>query len=168
MAAGGLRFFGRGFSRKEIPVLVAAELHAESDTRERFAEIIMKAAPKIQGFGGQYSLIVYSIDNIEFIEESFGQEDASRVLGEINGIIRQRIREIDSLISWDRTDFIILAQGADAASARALAERIRKEIETHSFEPIIKVNLSFCVASFRPEGGFSAPLSGGNFHGSLA
>ncbi|MBI2413068.1 MAG: diguanylate cyclase [Deltaproteobacteria bacterium] len=156
-------------ARKEVAVLVAAEMQAESDTRERFAEIIMKAAPKIQGFGGQYSLVVYSIDNIEFIKESFGQEDASRVLGEINGIVRRRIREIDALINWDCTDFIILAQGADAASARALAERIRKEVEAHSFEPIIKVNLSFCVASFRPEGGFSAPLSnGGNLNRAFA
>lgn len=149
-------------------MLVAAEMRAESDTRERFAEIIMKAAPKIQGFGGQYSLVVYAIDNVGFIESSFGLEAASRVLSEISSIVRQRIREIDALISWDSTDFIILAQGADSASAHHLAERIRKEIEAHSFEPVIKVNLSFCVASFRPNGGFSAPLSGGNFHGSFA
>ena len=149
-------------------MLVATEMHAESNTRERFAEIIMKAAPKIQGLSGRYSLVVYAIDNVKFIEGSFGPEAATRVLGEISSIIRHRIRDIDSLISSEGAEFVMLAQGADAGSARLLAERMRKEIESHSFEPIIRVHLSFCVASFMPEGGFSAPLSGGNFNGSFA
>jgi diguanylate cyclase (GGDEF)-like protein len=73
------------------------------------------------------SVLMLDLDNFRRINDSYGHGVGDRVLGEVAGRLRARLRGYDVLGRWDGGAFVVLAPGVpDDETLRALAEQIRR------------------------------------------
>jgi diguanylate cyclase (GGDEF)-like protein len=59
------------------------------------------------------------------------------------------MRKTDYLFRWGGEEFLILSSETQLDKAHALAERIRKAIESYKFKKVGKVTVSFGVTEFK-------------------
>ena len=73
------------------------------------------------------SVLMLDLDNFRRINDSYGHDVGDRVLGEVAGRLRARLRGYDVLGRWDGGAFVVLAPGLpDDETLRTLAEQIRR------------------------------------------
>ncbi|MBN1534718.1 MAG: GGDEF domain-containing protein [Spirochaetes bacterium] len=76
------------------------------------------------------SLIMVDLDNFRVINESLGQETGDRILLEVVGIIKRRLRDADILARYGGDEFTVLMPDTDVAAALTVAEEIRSDVES--------------------------------------
>ena len=73
------------------------------------------------------SVLMLDLDNFRRINDSYGHGVGDRVLREVAGRLRARLRGYDVLGRWDGGAFVVLAPGVpDDETLRTLAEQIRR------------------------------------------
>jgi diguanylate cyclase (GGDEF)-like protein len=75
------------------------------------------------------SLIMVDLDNFRVINDTFGQETGDRIILEVVGIIKRRLRDADILARYGGDEFTVLMPDTGADEALAIAESIRAEVE---------------------------------------
>jgi len=76
------------------------------------------------------SVLMLSIDNFNKINDNHGFSAGDEVIRHLSGLIRQHCREGDICGRYGGDDFALLLTGSDAASAKALAEQLRKAVSS--------------------------------------
>ncbi|EKD39947.1 MAG: Diguanylate cyclase with GAF sensor [uncultured bacterium] len=71
--------------------------------------------------------------------------------------LRKEVRRADTVVRYGGEEFVVILPGADKASAFAVAEKMRKQIESAdvvlpSGEPGKNITASFGIASFPDDG----------------
>ncbi len=88
---------------------------------------------RAQRYGLMFSLLFLDLDRFKEINDQHGHLAGSAALKEVGDLLRQCVRDVDTLFRYGGDEFAALLVESDAAAARAVAERIRKTIETHTF-----------------------------------
>ena len=85
---------------------------------------------------GALSLIMLDIDNFKRVNDVYGHKEGDRVIMSISDVLRKVIGEAeDSAIGrWGGEEFMVMLPGVSKDEAAALAERIRTEFSTVSYE----------------------------------
>ncbi len=105
------------------------------------------------------SLLLIDIDYFKKVNDTYGHPVGDLVLRHWGGLILSEVRASDIAARYGGEEILVIAPGASLAAAFALAERIRKKIETHDI-PIdnalkvkddIRFTVSIGVASLTPE-----------------
>ncbi len=96
-------------------------------------------------------MIMFDIDRFKDVNDTFGHTIGDHVLKTVADIVRNSMRQLDHFVRWGGDEFMIIATEADLNKAVALAERIRKIIESRHFEKVGKVTVSFGVTQFRKD-----------------
>ncbi len=115
-----------------------------------FTEIFGKEFERTKRFKNDLSLIVMDLDHFKSINDTYGHLQGDSVLKEIGLIIKKSVREVDFTARYGGEEFVILAINTDIKNTEILAEKIRKNIEDHSFKSDkkpLKMTSSFGVAS---------------------
>lgn len=95
----------------------------------------------------EVSLIMFDIDHFKSINDTYGHDIGDAVLKEISQLVRENIRENDSLIRWGGEEFMVLAPNSNIARAMRMAERMRSKVEGFRFSGVPRaVTSSFGVA----------------------
>jgi two-component system cell cycle response regulator len=77
------------------------------------------------------SVLVLDLDNFRRINDGYGHDIGDRVLREVAGRLRARLRGYDVIGRWDGEAFIVLAPGVpDDDTLRTLAEQIRRLVSS--------------------------------------
>ncbi|PLX89329.1 MAG: diguanylate cyclase response regulator [Desulfuromonas sp.] len=84
-------------------------------------------------YGLQFSLLFLDLDHFKGVNDNHGHMCGSAALREVGVLLRQCVREVDTLFRFGGDEFAAILVDADANTARAIAERIRKVIDTHVF-----------------------------------
>jgi len=93
-----------------------------------------------------FSLIMFDIDHFKSINDTYGHDVGDAVLREISQLVRDNIREIDTLARWGGEEFMVLSK-SDMKRAKRVAERLRKAVAEFSFTGVPRqVTSSFGVA----------------------
>jgi diguanylate cyclase (GGDEF)-like protein len=79
------------------------------------------------------SLLFLDLDNFRDINTRYGHQAGGKALIEIAWILQANVRDNDTVIRYGGDEFTVVLPEADTDSARVIAERIRKQIETHVF-----------------------------------
>ena len=79
-----------------------------------------------------YSLIMTDIDNFKHFNDTYGHDCGDYVLKTIAKIMSSQVRGNDYVCRWGGEEFLILVSD-DMATARDVAERIRKNIDNYDF-----------------------------------
>jgi len=97
------------------------------------------------------SVIMFDIDFFKHINDSYGHDVGDKVLKTIANIVSSNIRATDILARYGGEEFVIISPETTLEDAKALAEKLRKEIESFLFEEGFSITCSFGVTIAKPE-----------------
>lgn len=80
-----------------------------------------------------FSLIFVDVDYLKGINDRFGHQVGDEVLKQVAALIRDNIRETDEAARYGGEEFVVLLPNAAGEESLAVAERIRRAVETHDF-----------------------------------
>lgn len=117
--------------------------------RRCFERDFRKELLRCARFNNALSLIIIDIDDFKQVNDSFGHLCGDEVLRTFAQILKDNIREIDSLARWGGEEFVVLLPATDSDGAALWANRIRNLIEQYVFkfsEQTIHLTASFGVS----------------------
>jgi diguanylate cyclase (GGDEF)-like protein len=95
------------------------------------------------------SLVMLDVDHFKAYNDAHGHPAGDEALRAVATILRQGVRQYDTVARYGGEEFAILLPATDADAARALAERLRAAIAGHAW-PLRRVTASFGVATMTP------------------
>jgi diguanylate cyclase (GGDEF)-like protein len=117
--------------------------------RRLFRETIWHEINRAVRYGEALTLVAFDIDHFKAVNDTFGHIRGDEVLKKIAEIVRDNIRTTDIFARTGGEEFALIAPSTDPASASEIAERLRETINSHSFDSIGTVTVSFGVAGFK-------------------
>jgi diguanylate cyclase (GGDEF)-like protein len=97
------------------------------------------------------SCVMCDLDRFKYVNDTYGHQAGDAVLREFALILKREVREIDRVGRYGGEEFMLLLPGAEQESAKQLAERVRKQVEAHTFSfkgGTLKRTASFGVATW--------------------
>ena len=79
------------------------------------------------------ALVMLDVDYFKSVNDTFGHQEGDEVLIGIASIIKSMCRSHDIAARYGGEEFVLVLPETDGAGARIIAERIREEVEKHSF-----------------------------------
>ncbi len=137
-------------------MLVDLERLATTDTltkafnRTKFNELIVMELERAMRFHHALSLLMFDLDHFKDVNDTYGHSVGDDVLKMTSDIVRRHMRRTNHFIRWGGEEFIVIAIEADLDNSVRLADRIRREIEGHTFDTVGTVTLSFGVTQLKP------------------
>jgi diguanylate cyclase (GGDEF)-like protein len=120
--------------------------------RHLFEMIFENLARSNQRYGYPTSLISIDIDHFKKVNDTYGHQAGDLVLQGVATLIRQHIRESDTLCRWGGEEFLLLLDHCTLDDAVERANRIREAVKTHSIafgKTSIRVTLSMGATDYR-------------------
>ncbi|MEW6765084.1 MAG: diguanylate cyclase [Pseudomonadota bacterium] len=112
--------------------------------RAKFNMVLQREYDRARRYGTPLSLVLLDIDHFKQINDTQGHLSGDEVLRELTRLIRHNLRSSDHFARWGGEEFVILSPES-APLALELAEKLRKLIAEHHFEPVGSVTCSFGV-----------------------
>ncbi|SHL45190.1 GGDEF domain-containing protein [Roseibium suaedae] len=98
--------------------------------------------------GEPLSMLIFDIDHFKGINDRLGHQTGDEVLKAVGKLLKENVRQDDSLYRVGGEEFVMLACSLTPAAAMRLAERIRRQIEIFSEETLPeRVTVSIGVAT---------------------
>ena len=97
------------------------------------------------------SILMLDIDFFKKVNDNYGHDMGDRVLINFADLIRQQLSAKETLYRWGGEEFVVLCQAYDLEQASALAEGLRKAVETSSICPKQRVTCSVGVATWHED-----------------
>jgi diguanylate cyclase (GGDEF)-like protein len=123
--------------------------------RTELAKALDKEAARAGRYSRPFSLLMIDIDHFKLVNDDCGHQVGDRVLVELSGILEEAIRKVDFVGRFGGEEFLLLLPELSHEKALDLAERIRKQVESHTIitqDQVIKITVSIGVAAY-PEHG---------------
>ena len=100
----------------------------------------------INSVRGELCIILLDIDHFKNINDTYGHIFGDFVLKELANLLKKNIRKDDIIIRMGGEEFlIILKEVNNIENAKAVAEKLRKEVENYSFkDKNITISLGVC------------------------
>jgi two-component system cell cycle response regulator len=96
------------------------------------------------------SLIMFDIDHFKKINDTHGHLAGDYALTTLARVVSEAIRQEDVFARYGGEEFAVICRGIDLPGAAAFGERVRKQVEAHSFvydSANLKVTVSVGVGS---------------------
>ena len=120
----------------------------------RFFEMrIVEELERAGRFQGRMSIIMVDIDNFKRVNDEFGHLLGDEVLRLVATILKQQLRKSDLLCRYGGEEFAIVVPETAGENAMRVAEKLRRQIETHHFPGVPRsVTISCGVADYPTHG----------------
>lgn len=116
--------------------------------RRKFLELLQTQIHKSNRYKEPFVLILFDIDHFKAINDNYGHEAGDEILQELTRLVSGMIRRTDVFARFGGEEFVVLAHNEDAGEGCALAEKMRRGIHQHGFEPAGRLTCSFGVAEY--------------------
>ncbi|MFM8333339.1 MAG: GGDEF domain-containing protein, partial [Candidatus Methylumidiphilus sp.] len=83
------------------------------------------------------SIILVDIDHFKLINDNHGHMAGDKILQRVTGILKTNLRKADTLGRWGGEEFLIILPNTHLAEARAVAEKLRREVAKGTLEGIV-------------------------------
>src|SRR5262249_38597387 len=94
-----------------------------------FQERILEEFRRAERYGESLSLVLMDLDHFKDVNDRFGHPGGDSVLHQVGDLLRRRVRDTDLLARYGGEEFAILMPKAPPEGARAVAERIWRDLE---------------------------------------
>jgi len=103
-------------------------------------------------FNAHLCFLFLDIDYFKEINDTFGHQVGSKVLIELGHILKEIVREIDTVARYGGDEFTILLVETNAAGATVIANRLRDIVEKHTFQTqeglSIRLTITIGIAAY--------------------
>jgi len=103
-------------------------------------------------FNAHLCFLFLDIDYFKDINDTFGHQVGSKVLIELGHILKEIVREIDTVARYGGDEFTILLVETNAAGATVIANRLRDIVEKHTFQTqeglSIRLTITIGIAAY--------------------
>ncbi len=114
--------------------------------RAKIEQILTIEVLRSRRYKHPLSIILADIDHFKTVNDTYGHNVGDVVLTGIAGLMKEHVREVDTVGRWGGEEFLIVCPDTLADGAIKLAEKLRKKIEKHHFKGIGVKTLSMGVA----------------------
>jgi len=176
---------GRGFSPQDLEVARTIALHGSTavGNAERFehakesalvddvteaynARYLMaqtdRELQRAERYGSPLSVLFLDLDRFKLVNDRHGHLVGSDCLRELADLLRQCVREVDTLARYGGDEFTLLLVDTGHDEALAVARRIRRTVEDHAFESAgdasLRLTISIGVGTYPEHGSERATL----------
>jgi diguanylate cyclase (GGDEF)-like protein len=120
----------------------------------RFFEMrIVEELERAGRFQGRMSVIMVDIDNFKKLNDEFGHLLGDEILRSVSSVLKQQLRKMDMVCRYGGDEFAILVPETTGDNALRVAEKLRRQIETHDFPGVPRpVTISCGVADYPTHG----------------
>ena len=120
----------------------------------RFFEMrIVEELERAARFQGRMSVIMVDIDNFKRLNDEFGHLLGDEVLRSVSTIMKQQLRKMDLVCRYGGEEFAIVVPETSGENALRVAEKLRRQIESHYFPGVPRpVTISAGVADYPTHG----------------
>lgn len=122
--------------------------------RRAFFDSVNRELTRAQRYHSPFSIIMVDIDRFKHINDTYGHPAGDAVLKEVVRLIRQNLREIDTLARYGGDEFVILLPETGLVGGQKVADRIMKcsDEETYLYKDFeIPMAFSAGVGEFQFE-----------------
>jgi diguanylate cyclase (GGDEF)-like protein len=99
--------------------------------RRHFDERLTEEIQRSRREHSELALLMIDIDDFKALNDARGHQSGDAVLRDVADILRRSIRSFDVCARYGGEEFAILMPGASASTAYQIAERIRRQTESH-------------------------------------
>jgi diguanylate cyclase (GGDEF)-like protein len=117
--------------------------------RMKIEDLLLNEINRVRRSGRPFSVIMLDVDHFKQINDSHGHQAGDRVLREISRLLKESIRQADSLGRWGGEEFLILCQDTSGKGAAVLAEHLKRTVSGKKLAKIGWLTCSFGVAEYR-------------------
>ncbi|MCK4765476.1 MAG: GGDEF domain-containing protein [Candidatus Aminicenantes bacterium] len=101
-------------------------------------ELLKNEYERAKRYKRRFCVIMLDIDNFKSINTVYGYSKGDIVIKKISNVLRDSVREVDSVGRWGGEEFFIILPETGLDEAVVIAERIRDSVEKITFEEIDK------------------------------
>jgi diguanylate cyclase (GGDEF)-like protein len=132
-------------------------------THRLFREALVREIAKVDRNGGDVSVIFMDVDHFKTFNDTHGHLAGDEALRTLARLAEQQVRAPGLVARYGGEEIVALVPSTSKEDARALAERIRRSVESHAFEdqdsrPLGRVTLSLGVATYPGDGSDATTL----------
>jgi diguanylate cyclase (GGDEF)-like protein len=121
--------------------------------RRYFEMRIAEELERAVRFMGRMSVIMVDIDHFKRLNDEFGHLLGDEVLRGVSTILKQHLRKVDMVSRYGGEEFAIIIPETTGANALVVAEKLRRQIESHPFPGVPRpVTISCGVADYPSHG----------------
>jgi diguanylate cyclase (GGDEF)-like protein len=107
-------------------------------------------------FGHEFSLVFMDLDCFKKVNDEYGHQIGSKLLGLIGDLVKRELRLIDSAFRYGGDEFVLLLPQTSKPNALVVVRRLREALHSHVFFSgdglNVKTSASYGVASFPIDG----------------
>lgn len=121
--------------------------------RRRFSEDLRTELARSRRDGSEGAVLMLDLDNFKQVNDTLGHPEGDRVIAEIAGVLRARMRATDVVARLGGDEFGLVLPHCDGGEAEAVANEIAAAIRDHvsSDEALPPITASVGVAMFGPD-----------------
>jgi len=131
--------------------------------RRAIDEALQAQIQRSRRTGEAFSVLMLDLDHFKAINDRFGHATGDRALKHVAALVREVLREVDSLGRIGGEEFLALMPGATLAAAGPVAERMRERLATSPMmlhgEPVA-MSVSIGMAQWIAPGEDASQLAG--------
>ncbi|PIU58097.1 MAG: hypothetical protein COS89_02160 [Deltaproteobacteria bacterium CG07_land_8_20_14_0_80_38_7] len=121
--------------------------------RRHFQQMLQMEWKRSVRFSRNLSIVMIDVDHFKNYNDKFGHLQGDHVLSQIGEILKNNLREVDTVARFGGEEFVILLPDTDKRGAIAVAEKIRGFVEAHKFtnenwQQTKEITISAGIASY--------------------
>ncbi len=101
--------------------------------------------------GGNLSILMLDIDDFKKVNDLHGHVIGDTVLADVAAIISRSVRDKDLAGRYGGEEFLVVLSGANGKTAAAVANRIVRSVEAHTFQENVRVTISCGIGRFEKD-----------------
>ena len=152
--AGGIGIVEDYTEKKEmeeaIRLLSVTDKLTQLPNRLKLDEVLEKEVERAARTGISFAVVLLDIDQFKQINDKFGHQVGDRTLEDLSKILRSGIRVTDTIGRWGGEEFLLIAPHTDLSGGLLVAEKLREEIASVSFQTVDRMTCSFGVSVWQP------------------
>jgi diguanylate cyclase (GGDEF)-like protein len=128
-----------------------------------FQYLLLSELERSRAIKSPLSMVMMDIDHFKVYNDTLGHQSGDKILKELASLLKNQSRKMDFVCRYGGEEFALILPQTDKKEAFSIAERLRIDIEKHTFAheeifPTKKLTVSIGIASFPEDGLLPAEL----------
>lgn len=137
------------FKKEALETLAVTDTLTGLFNRSKLNTVLQEELLRSQRYQLNLGLVILDIDFFKDVNDTYGHEVGDSVLVDMSKLIKKHSRVNDILIRWGGEEFVIIYLGINKDEILRLAERVRLDIQEHTFEMVGSKTASFGVTVYQ-------------------